>query len=577
MPVAVELEKEKTRIPGVPVMPEVAPGALGRASAGVSNPFANPIFKMLWVATLVSNIGTWMQEVASGWLMTTLAPDPMMVSLVQTANTLPIFFLAIPAGALADVLDRRRYLIATQTWMMLAALAGAVLTLTDHMSPWGLLGCTYLLALGSALNSPAWHAVTPEVVDAPSLPAAVAYNGLAINGARALGPALGGLVVVCLGPAAAFTLNAVSFLAVIGVLARWKRRQRKENVPTERFLSAMRVGLQHVRHSPCMASVLLRAGVFVAITNSLWALFPLLCQREYGCGPRGYGLMMTLFGVGAVCGATQILPRLRPKYSTNTIVTGAWLAMVPVLLLLAVARAKWMAGLAMLSGGAAWICILTSFHLAAQSIAPAWVRARAMSVYLLAFFGAASFGSLIWGYLATHLGLRESLLFSAALLLISSCTTWLAPVQTGEKFSLESSHFWPDPETAGEVPVRHGPVLVTVEYQVALEDTPFFRAAIMKLRRIRYRNGVLRWGLFVDLADPTLYREVYLEESWGAHLRQHQRVTAYEMEVAQEAYRFHRGKSSPAVFHYGYCDDAFPNQAFEYPGQKNVIPSWFLD
>ena len=532
---------------------------------------------MLWIATLVSNIGTWMQDVASGWLMTTLAPDPMMVSLVQTANTLPIFFLAIPAGALADVIDRRRYLIATQSWMMLAALGGALLTLTGHMSPWGLLGCTYFLALGSALNSPAWHAVTPEVVDAQTLPSAVAYNGLAINGARALGPALGGLVVVCLGPGAAFALNAISFSAVIGVLARWKRRQRQENVPTERFLSAMRVGLQHVRHSPCMGAVLMRAGVFVAITNSLWALFPLLCQREYGCGPRGYGLMMTCFGAGAVFGATQILPRLRAKYCVNTTVTRAWLAFVPVLILLALSTAKWLAALGMILGGAAWICILSSFHLAAQSLAPAWVRARAMSVYLLAFFGAASFGSLVWGYLATHVGLRQSLLLSASFLLVSSCLTWLAPVETGEKFDLNAFNYWPHPDTHGEVPAGQGPVLVTVEYHVALEDTPFFRAAIMKLRRIRYRNGVLRWGLFVDLSDPTLYREVYLEESWGAHLRHHERVTGYEMEVAQEAYRFHRGKSKPSVFHYGYCDDAFPNQAFEYPGQKNVIPSWFLD
>ncbi|MBT9583956.1 MFS transporter [bacterium] len=548
------------------------------------SPLRIPLFRMLWIATLVSNVGTWMQEVANAWLMTTLAPDPLMVSLVQGATTLPMFLLALPAGALADVLDRRRLLLATQTWMMVAAAVMAALTMTQQMTPWLLLLCTFYLAVGTALNSPGWHAITPEIVPKEALPAAVTLNGLAINCARAIGPGLGGLVVVWLGPGAAFLLNAVSFLAVVFVLLVWKRNPRGENLPAERFLSAMRVGVQHVRHSPVMLLVLWRAGVFIFTSSALWAVLPLLCKQEYAYGAREYGAMLVLFGVGAIVSATTLLPRLRVRLEVNQIVSRAWLAYIPFLLTLATATHYYIPFLAMLWGGGCSICLLSSFHLAAQSVSPAWVRARAMSVYLLTFFGAASSGSLFWGYLARGLGIRQCLLASAGLLLVGTVTAWLAPLRTGETFDHEPSHHWPDPDIALEVPLKHGPIMVAVEYDIATQDSANFIQAMEKIRRIRYRNGVLRWGLYVDLANPTLFREVYLEESWAAHLRQHERVTTYEAEVAQHAYNYHRGESSPLVFHYGYCDETFPGRTCDGPGadllfptNPSGVPLWFLD
>jgi MFS family permease len=521
-------------------------------------PLRHPLFRVLWLATLVSNVGTWMQEVANGWLMTTLAPSPLMVALVQTATTLPMFLLALPAGALADVLDRRKLLLATQTWMMLSAAVMAILTLTGAMTPTLLLICTFWMAVGAALNSPGWHAVTPEIVPKPMLPAAVTLNGLAINCAKAIGPGLGGIVVVSLGPGFAFVLNALSFLAVVFVLWSWNRRVSQGNLPTERFVSAMRVGIQHVIYSPVMRHVLMRSGLFVATTSSLWGLLPLLCKQEYGFGAREYGLMLVLFGVGAILGATLLLPRLRARFNVNEIVGRAWLAFVPVLAGLAVAQGSVVPFATMLLGGVCSICLLSSFHLAAQSVSPAWVRARAMSVYLLTFYGASSFGSLFWGYLAQGIGVRSSLLASSGVLLLASGSAYFAPLRTGEEFDLEPSLQWPEPETAGNVPLEHGPVMVTVEYNIPLENAAAFRAAMDKIRRTRYRNGVLRWGLFVDLENPTQYREVYLEESWAAHLRQHERVTQYEVEAAQEAYSYHQGDELPKVFHYGYCDDGFP-------------------
>lgn len=551
-------------------------------SPAPESPLRRPLFRALWMATLVSNVGTWMQDVANAWLMATLAPDPLMVSLVQVANTIPIFFLAIPAGALADVLDRRKYLLATQSWMMLAAAVMAVLTLTGRMNPWLLLLCTFYLSVGAALNSPGWHAVTPEIVPKEQLPSAVTLNGLAINCARAIGPGLGGIVVTFLGAGVAFCLNSLSFLAVVFVLWAWKRKRQAENLPSERFFSAMRVGVQHVRHTPVLLLVLLRAGVFIWTTSALWGLLPLLCKDEFHYGAREFGLMLVLFGVGAIVVATTLLPRLRASLTANQIVSRAWLAYIPVLLTLARTTHAQLPFLAMLWGGGCSICILATFHLAAQSLTPAWVRARAMSVYLLVYFGAASWGSLFWGYLARGLGLRQTLMLSAALLLTGTVTAWLAPLRTGENFDHEPSHHWPDPEVNVEVPLNHGPILVTVEYEIDGDDASAFLEAMEKIRRIRLRNGVLQWGLYLDLANPRQYREVYLEENWAAHLRQHERVSNYEAEVAQHAYKYHRGQTMPEVYHYGYCDQSFPGKACEgpveaFPTNSSGVPLWFLD
>lgn len=549
----------------------------------VKSPLSIPLFRMLWIATLVSNVGTWMQEVANSWLMTTLAPDPLMVSLVQAANALPMFLLGLPAGALADVIDRRRWLLGTQSWMMLAAAVMAGLTLTGQMTPWLLLICSFYLSVGAALNSPGWHSVTPEIVPKEQLSSAVTLNGLVINCARAIGPALGGVIVVQMGPGAAFTLNAISYLAVVFVIWRWRREGRIENLPSERFFSAMRVGLQHVRHSPLMRLVVIRASVLVFCTSVVWALLPLVCKLEYNYGPRGYGLMLVANGLGAIMGATLLLPRLRKRFDANQIVSYAWLAYIPSIVVLSQATHPVVPFFALLYGGVCNICILSSFHLAAQSVAPDWIRGRAMSVYLLSFSGAASFGSLFWGAIARGTGLRNTLLIGAALLFVGMVTAWLAPLKTGEEFDHEPAAFWPDPDLKLPVPLKHGPIMVVVKYNIAPEDSKKFIEAMEKIRRIRLRNGVIQWGLYVDLEGPSSYQEVYLEENWAAHLRAHDRVSTYEMEVSQLAYQFHQGEILPEVFHLGFCDKRFPGKLVEEqaPGEwranSGAVPLWFLD
>jgi MFS family permease len=521
------------------------------------------LFRMLWLATLVSNVGTWTQEVASSWLMTEMAPDPVMVSLVQVATALPLFMLCLPAGALADMVDRRRWLLGTQCWMLVSAAVMAAVTFSGYMNPWLLLFGSFCLSIGTALNSPGWHSVTPEIVPKETLQEAVTLNGVVINCARAIGPAIGGLIVVKLGAAAAFLLNAVSFLAVVFVLYGWKREVPEENAPAEPFGSAIRVGLQHVRHSPLMRVVILRTGILIFASSVVWSLLPLLCKESFGFGASGYGMMLVANGLGAIFGATVVLKRVRRHLNANQIVGAAWLGFIPTLLVLSYATHPVFLFSAMLWGGLCNLCMLSCFHLAAQSVAPNWVRARVMAIYLLVFFGATTVGALFWGHLARNIGLQNCLLLGAVLLAQGLLTSWLAPLKTGEHLDHEPAHCWPEPKLKLPVPPLHGPILVSVEYRIRPSDAAAFQKAMEKIRGIRYRNGVRWWHLYVDLEEPTLYREVYLEETWADHLRQHERITKTQMEVSELAYRYHCGPGKPKVAHLGVCTSKFPSDISE--------------
>lgn len=519
-------------------------------------PLRNPLFRALWFATLVSNLGTWVHEVSSSWMMTDLKPNnPWMSSLVQVCTTTPMFLLALPAGAIADVVDRRRYLLMTQSWMMLTAGLMAIAAFQGRLGPTGLLVGTAILAVGTALNSPAWHSVLPTVVNRHNLALAVNLNGLAISLARALGPGVAGILLIYLSPAWGFTLNTLSFAGVLLVLFRWRPKQRRVRVRAERFFGAVRVGLQHVRHSPRMRNVMFRVSLFVFGSSALWSLLPLLVRSEYKLQADSYGTMIGLFGIGAAVCSTMWLPRIRHRFSVNQMIDGHWLAFGALMIGLALSPWYWLPFVLMYLGGCCWIGILSNLHFSVQSVAPAWVRSRAMSVYLLCYFASAASGSATWGRLAETYGLRNGMLWAGGLLVITCLSSFFAPVKSGEDLNLHPSHHWPDPEVKLPIEPEQGPVLVTVEYRVNLEDADEFRRRMRGVKEQRLQNGVLRWGLFVDIEEPTLFREVYLEESWEAHLRQHERVTAHEQEVAQYAYSLHKGEEMPKVHHLLLCDD----------------------
>src|SRR6267143_712503 len=375
-------------------------------------PLREPLFRSLWIAAIISYIGTWMQSVGAGWMMTMLTMSPLMVGLVQAAVALPVFLVILPAGALADTVDRRQFLLITQGWMVLASGTLGVLTLFHVVTPWVLLGFTFVLGLGAVMNDPAWQAITPELVPPEQHAAAVAMNSTGFNVARALGPALGGMVIAAAGSGTAFLLNALSFFGVSVVLYRWKR-PHAERIETEALWEAVGSGIAYVRRSPLVQSVLIRTGAFSISAIALLALLPILA-RPFGA--TGYGVLLGCFGMGALAGAT-ILPRLRRRLSVDGVVATA--IVVFAAMTFAAGRVQIFSQLCMVMGtaGAAWIGILACLNTAAQTMSPSWVRARALSMYLLVLQGGMAIGSTLWGALATRVGLPNTLLCSALALI----------------------------------------------------------------------------------------------------------------------------------------------------------------
>ena len=376
-------------------------------------PLGEPLFRSLWIAAVVSYTGTWMQNVGAGWLMTQLSVSPLMVSLVQGAAAIPVFLVVLPAGALADMVDRRRLLLVTQSWMVIAAVALGILTLFDAVSPWMLLAFTFLMGVGAVMNDPAWQAITPEVISPERHASAVALNSAGFNAARAVGPALGGLVVATAGSGWSFLLNAVSFFGVIVFLYRWKRPTH-ESLATRGVREAIVEGFRYVRGAPKVRSVLIRTGAFSIGAASLLALLPVVCQPH---GAQGYGFLLTCFGLGALAGAA-VLPRLRLRYSLDGLVAGATVLFAAMTFAAGqVHTFEWLC-LVLFTAGAAWIGILACFNLVAQMMCPSWMRARALSMYLLVLQGGMAIGSAIWGELATRYGVPEALTWSALAMVV---------------------------------------------------------------------------------------------------------------------------------------------------------------
>ena len=376
-------------------------------------PLREPLFRSLWIAAVVSYTGTWMQNVGAGWLMTQLNPDPFLVGMVLTAATLPVFLVMLPAGAIADMMDRRRLLLFAQWWMVLASATLGILTLFHHISPLGLLLFTFLLGLGSVMNDPAWQAITPEVVSRQNHAAAVALNSAGFNVARAVGPALAGIVITMASSGTAFLLNALSFFGVIVFLYRWKRPPAPL-VQSPGLVDSILEGLRYVRRSPNVQSVLVRTGVFSLAATAIWALMPLLAQPF---GPTGFGVLVGSFGIGALAGAV-ILPKLRPHLPLDGLIAAA--ITVLALVTFASGRLHHLGALCLVMsiGGVAWIGILASLNFAAQTMAPQWVRARSLSMYLLVMQGGMAIGSAVWGAVATRLGVPNALAAAAVALIV---------------------------------------------------------------------------------------------------------------------------------------------------------------
>jgi len=518
------------------------------------SPLAQPLFRALWIASIASNVGSWIQEVGEGWLMTSLTTSPALVGLLETAVTLPMFLFALPAGALADILDRRRILIFTQSWMLVAAAVLGVLSLTGGVTPGVLLTLAFLLSVGGALNGPAWQASIPDIVPKTELSAAIALGSVGFNGARAIGPALGGLVIAASGPWAAFLLNAISFLGVIIVLLRWRREHRESILPAERVAGAMRAGLRYVRYSPVLQAVLIRTGVFMIFASAMWATLPFIVRHEMRLSVFEYGVLIGSFGCGAVAGA-GVLAYLRHRISTDKLVRIATIVFAGLLMTLAFVRIFVPVCAAMFFGGIAWMIMMSSLTTAAQLASPSWVRARSMSLYLLVFMGCFAAGGAAWGFAGANIGMRWTLASAGLGLIAGLAATLRHSLASDGGVDLTPSMHWPEPVSVFEPHPDRGPVLITVEYRVERENVPAFSKAIHLFGKIRRRDGAVQWGVFTDVGDPKKYVETYIVESWVEHLRQHERVTMADLDIERRVHSFHSGPDRPKISHFIYSDE----------------------
>jgi MFS family permease len=501
------------------------------------SPLQNALFRSLWIATIVSNIGTWMQDVGAGWLMTSLSSSPALVALVEAADSFPVMLLALPAGALADIVDRRRLLIAIQVYLLIVAGALGILTLLELTTAWMLLGFTFVLGIGAAMMLPAWGAIVPELVPADQMPAAVALNSVAINASRAVGPAIAGVLVAAVGPWLVFVINALSYIGILAVLLRWRREHHKSTLPAERFLTAIRVGMRFVMHTRGLQVVLIRGGAFFVFASATWSLFPLIVRQELGRGPEIYGLLLTCIGVGAVVGAV-LLPRIRAKLSRDVVVAGASALYALAALALAYVQNIGLLAIAMLATGAAWISILSALQVTAQMTLPAWVRARGLAAFVVVFMGGMALGSVLWGQVATRIGIPPALTTAALGMVVAIGLTWRFKLGQHEILDFTPTLDWAAPVVAEVPEPDSGPVMVTIEYRVQPTKRTEFVSEMQAVREMRRRNGAYFWELFHDSADPSRYIECFMDESWLEHLRQHERASVADAAIRQRAKQY---------------------------------------
>lgn len=535
--------------PPQPAPPPASPPPSAAApSPSALAPLRAPVFRMLWSAWLAANLTMWMNDVAAAWLMTTLTSSVAMVALVQVASTLPVFVLGLPSGAMADIVDRRRFLAGTQLWVATVAVVLYLLSVSGWLDAHTLLLLTFANGIGMALRWPVFAAIVPDVVPRADLPAALALNGVAMNMSRVIGPIVAGALLAGAGAEYVFLLNAVLALVAFVLVLRWQAPQRVSALPGERFFGAMRVGLQHVTQSPRLRAVLLRVFLFFLQSSAVLALLPLVA-RELGGGGGGagtYTLLLSSMGAGAIVAALS-MSRLRSRFAGDQLVLGGTLVQAAMALVIAHSPYVALTLPAMVVSGMAWIATANSLTVAAQLALPNWVRARGMAMYQMALMGGSAAGAGLWGYVAQQTSVRAGI--SAAALF--GLGVWLTTRRV--RVIAEPEDFSPaQPSTAlvqPAVPARpdEGPVMVLIEYRIDPTQAEAFHAVMQETRRARLRQGALSWGLFRDIAVPGRYVEYYLDESWLEHLRRLERFTASDAGLRERRLAFHIDDKPPVI------------------------------
>nr|WP_207185960.1 MFS transporter [Rubrivivax gelatinosus] len=534
-------------------VPSEAAAAPSPPAGSAWEPFRSRVFAVVWTAVLLGSVGTWIRDVGAGWLMTSLSASATAVAMVQAATTLPLFLLALPAGALADSVDRRRLLLGVHALMAAISLGMGLLTRAGLMTPTLLVLGLLLAGICTALVTPVLQSLTVLLVPRPQLRAAIALNSMGLNVSRAIGPALGGLLLALAGTEFNFFADALSYLFVIAAFWWWKGASARAATGTpEQLGAALRAGLRFAWHAPALRRSMLRSASFFVFASAYWALLPLIARQQLGGSPAFYGLLLGCVGAGAVLAALG-LPALRRRLSAEATVRCGTAASVAVLVLLASTRQQALAAATMVLAGAAWIAVLSTANVIAQTSLPDWVRGRGLALYLSVFYGAMTLGSFVWGQTAEHAGVPAALLAAAGVGVLALALAWLRPLPDAEPDLTPSLH-WPEPALspamAASLVQDRGPVMVTVEYRVATEHTAGFLAAVHAFAPERRRDGAYAWGIYEDAADSGRFVESFLLPSWLEHQRQHRRVSQADAALQARVQAFHLGPQAPRVQHF---------------------------
>ena len=533
------------------------------------SPLNHPVYKALWFATIGSNIGGAMHEVGALWLMTNLTESPLMVALLQTSTALAMVLLSLFAGGLADVVDRRKLLLITQSYMLVVAMTLGFLTIGGFITPTSLLLLTFLLGAGAAISLPSSIAITLEMVSKDEIPATITLGGVSLNIGRAVGPAIFGFIIASLAnPGFVFILNALSFIGLIIALYKWHPSHEKTNMPSEHLVGAMKAGVRYLIRAPAVQSVIVRAISFTIFGAALFALLPSLMRYELGFDSLEFGFMLGSLGTGAIIGGTLILPYLREKISTEWHFFGATILFAAVMILLASSNDFIFLIGVMFAGGIAWIIVMASLNVSMYKANPKWVGARSLATYMTIFQGGLAAGSVIWGSVAANFDVRTALIIAAiglGLGLLTGIKFKLIRDVQSKSIKTSASMYWSSPTMLFEPSLEEGPVQVKIEYKIDNQQQQQqqqqqdnnnkntindFLIALKDLSKIRKRDGANHWGVYRDGTDPNIYVESFVVESWAEHLRQHERLTAADIEIQNKARSFHVGDKPPVVSHF---------------------------
>jgi MFS family permease len=525
-----------------------SPTQAAQAEESALAPLRRPGFRAAWTALAGSQLVIWMNTVGAVTVIAALSDSPTLIALVQTANSVPAVLLALVMGSMADIVDRRRFAIASQSWMLVSVASLAALTFTDVITPGLALGLTFALGAGMATTFVIYQALTQDFVPRSELPPAVALNGVAINLARAIGPALAGLIIAALSAGALFAVEAGLLVLIVGLVALRVRPPGPARASAERLAPAVRAGIRFVRFSPPVRTVLVRGAAFSVSASALWALLPVVALGRLGLSDSSFGLLMGCVGTGAILGAT-LLPRLRRRFAFDRMIALASMGLAGGLIALAYVPWAGLVAVTLVLTGACWLTVLSSLNTSAQRVAPGWVRARTLAAFQLVMQGGLASGSLVWGLVTGAADVETALTIAAGGLFAGVVLARRWPLAQWEQSDLTPAGVWSDPNVDIEPRPHDGPVMISIEYQVDPGDADRFVAAMQELSRVRRRDGAYRWELYADLERPGAYVETFVVESWSEHLRQHDRLTVADLELTRLTRSFHRGDAPPTVRH----------------------------